>query len=91
MFLKFLLETVLLVHINNMRDATHWETYAIPGEAGKGEICLNGCPAHLFKPGDEIIILSLALMTPEQAKQATQQVVHVDKKNKITGTRLNEF
>lgn len=37
-----------LVHINNMRDATHWETYVIPGISGKGDICLNGCPAHLF-------------------------------------------
>ena len=47
-----------LVHINNMSNAAHWETYAIPGKPG--EICLNGPPARLFQPGDQVIILSLA-------------------------------
>lgn len=46
-----------LVHINSMANAVHWETYAIPGKPG--QICLNGCPARLFQPGDEVIILSL--------------------------------
>jgi aspartate 1-decarboxylase len=46
-----------LVHINNMANAVHWETYAIPG--AKGEIQLNGCPARLFHAGDKVIILSL--------------------------------
>ena len=36
-----------LVHINNMANAAHWETYAIPGKAG--QICMNSCPARLFQ------------------------------------------
>lgn len=72
-----------LVHINNMRDATHWETYAIPGARGNGDICLNGCPAHLFSPGDEVIILSLAQMDHAEAHNVKQSVVHVDQHNKI--------
>jgi aspartate 1-decarboxylase len=40
-----------LVHVNSMANAVHWETYAIPGKPG--QICLNGCPARLFQPGDE--------------------------------------
>lgn len=73
-----------LVHINNMRDATHWETYAIPGLRSKGDICLNGCPAHLFHPGDEVIILSLMQMNHNEARSIKQSVVHVDQHNHIT-------
>ena len=73
-----------LVHINNMRDATHWETYVIPGIPGSGDICLNGCPAHLFRLGDEMIILSLEQMSRRSAKTVKQVVVHVDAKNKIS-------
>ena len=43
-----------LLHINNMANAAHWETYAIPGTRGLGEVCLNGCPARLFQPGDKV-------------------------------------
>ena len=37
------------VHINNLSNAAHWETYAIPGN--KGEIILNGPPSRLFQKG----------------------------------------
>lgn len=70
-----------LLHINNMANAVHWETYAIPGT--EGQICLNGCPARLFQPGDEVIILCLENMTREQAAMAEQKVVHMDKQNRI--------
>lgn len=73
-----------LVHINSMATAVHWETYAIPGKPRSGEICLNGCPARLFQPGDEVIILSLEQMTRKKAARVTQRVVFVDKANKIT-------
>jgi len=71
-----------LVHINNMANAVHWETYAIPGKTG--EICLNGCPARLFQPGDEVIILSLEQLTREEAARAEHKVVYVDADNKPT-------
>jgi aspartate 1-decarboxylase len=70
-----------LVHINSMANAVHWETYAIPGRAG--QVCLNGCPARLFQPGDEVIILSLAHGSPEEAAAIEQKVVHVDARNRI--------
>lgn len=73
-----------LVHINNKSNAVHWETYAIPGKAKSGVICLNGGPARLFQPGDQVIILALADMTPEEADKLKQTVVHVNAKNKIT-------
>lgn len=70
-----------LVHINSMANAVHWETYAIAG--GPGEICLNGCPARLFQPGDKVIILALAHCTLREAAKVQQRVVHVDDDNKI--------
>lgn len=73
-----------LVHINNMRDATHWETYVISGVRGSGDICLNGCPAHLFYPGDEVIILSLEQMSRIEAQDVKHYVVHVDSKNQVS-------
>ena len=71
-----------LLHINNMANAAHWETYAIPGKNGTGVICLNGCPARLFHPGDEVIILSLEQMTRAEAVEAEHKVVYVDGNNK---------
>jgi aspartate 1-decarboxylase len=70
-----------LLHINSMANAVHWETYAIPG--GPGVICLNGCPARHFQPGDQVIILALAHGTLREASKVKQKVVFVDDKNKI--------
>jgi aspartate 1-decarboxylase len=72
-----------LVHINSMANAAHWETYIIPSQKpGSGEICLNGCPARIFQPGDEVIILSLEQLSRQKAEKALHNVVYVDKKNK---------
>jgi aspartate 1-decarboxylase len=73
-----------LLNINSMANAVHWETYAIPGERGQGEICLNGCPARLFQPGDKVIILSLEQLTRQEAYGIEQKVVYVDENNKQT-------
>jgi len=77
-----------LVHINNMANAVHWETYAIPGKPG--EIQLNGCPARLFQPGDKVIVLSLEQLTREEAAQVKQKVVHFGAKNKITRIEIKK-
>jgi aspartate 1-decarboxylase len=77
-----------LVHINNMANAVHWETYAIPGS--DGEIQLNGCPARLFHAGDKVIVLSLEQMTREEAAKVKQKVVHVGPNNKITRVDIKD-
>jgi len=80
-----------LLNINSMANAVHWETYAIPGERGQGEICLNGCPARLFQPGDKVIILSLEQMTRQEAAGVEQKVVYVDENNKQTKIEVKKF
>jgi aspartate 1-decarboxylase len=79
-----------LVHINSMATAVHWETYAIPGKPG--EICLNGCPARLFQPGDEVIILSLGQFDEDELAKFSQKTIFVDKANTILsiGTHARE-
>jgi aspartate 1-decarboxylase len=80
-----------LLAINSMANAVHWETYAIPGKRGEGEIGLNGCPARLFQPGDQVIILSLEQLTREEAARVQQKVVIVDEHNKIVRVEVKTF
>ena len=48
-------EKVLIVDNSN---GARLETYAIPGPAGSGTICINGAAAHLVKAGDQVIIMA---------------------------------
>jgi len=43
---------------SNMANGNRFETYAIPGDPGAGEIILNGAAAHLGKKGDRLTIMS---------------------------------
>lgn len=71
-----------LVHINNVRNGAHWETYAVPGEAGSGVVCLNGPPAHHFQPGDLVIILNLMSVDLEDPIVGSPPaVVYVNQEN----------
>lgn len=70
------------VHVNNVSNAAHWETYVIPG--GDGQIILNGPPARLFQPGDQVVILSFSFLTEEEISSFTHVDVMVTKDNQIT-------
>jgi len=72
------------VEIADITNGNRLETYAIAGEAGSGIICLNGAAAKLVNPGDKIIIMAYANMTPEEAKEHKPTVIFVDEKNAIT-------
>lgn len=73
-------EQVQVVDVDN---GERLETYAITGERGSGVICLNGAAARLVQPGDRVIIMAYALMTPEEADVSLPRVVFVDEKNGI--------
>lgn len=72
-------EKVLVVNNNN---GERLETYVISGESGSGMICLNGAAARKAAKGDVIIVISFALMTPEEAKSFTPYLVFPDQYNK---------
>jgi aspartate 1-decarboxylase len=69
------------VQVVNLNNGERFETYLISGEAG--EVCLNGPAARLGLAGDKVIIISYALLTPEEARAYTPTVVFVDEQNRI--------
>jgi aspartate 1-decarboxylase len=71
------------VEVLNVNNGNRFETYAISGKRGSGEFCLNGPAARLGLVGDEIIILSYALLSPEEAKTFKAKIVFLNEKNKI--------
>lgn len=72
------------VNITNLRNGIFWRTYIMPGERGRGDVCLNGPPAHHFQPGDLIIVLAQGTLPPDQLEKHDPIVVFVDKNNKVT-------
>ncbi len=71
------------VQIVNNNNGERIETYAIRGERNSGIICLNGAAARKFQPGDIVIIIAYALMTPEEAKGFKPSTVFPDEDNRI--------
>ncbi len=71
------------VQVVDIENGSRFETYTIKGKAGSGVICLNGAAAWCGKPGDKVIIMSYADVTPEEASNMKPTVVFVDKDNKI--------
>ena len=71
------------VHVVNNSNGERIVTYIIKGERGSGVICLNGAAAHKFSPGDVVIIMAYATMTPEEASVFKPKVIIPDRHNKI--------
>jgi aspartate 1-decarboxylase len=70
------------VQIYDCTNGSRHTTSAIPGEAGSGEICINGAAAHLVKPGDVVIIASYAQMDEAEARGWQARRVFVDRANR---------
>lgn len=71
-------EKVQIVNINN---GERLETYAIKGERGKGEICMNGPAARKVQKGDIVIIITYATMPFEEAKSFQASLVFPNEKD----------
>jgi aspartate 1-decarboxylase len=72
------------VQIVNNNNGERIETYVIKGARGSGDICLNGAAARRFMVGDVVIIISYALMTPEEAKSFKPIAIFPNHENKLT-------
>ena len=70
------------VDIYDITSGNRLTTYAIPGPAGSGVICINGAAAHLVEPGDLVIIASYAQYSAEEAADHKARVVLVDEANR---------
>lgn len=73
-------ERVQVVDVDN---GVRLETYAIPGPAGSGTVCLNGAAARLVERGDRVIVMSYAQVSDAEARAMRPTVVFVDHDNKI--------
>ncbi len=70
-------EKVQIVNVNN---GERFETYVIEGEAGSNIIGVNGPAARLAQPGDELFIISYAMIDPD--KETLEPIV-VDLKHEL--------
>lgn len=71
------------VWIVNNNNGERFDTYTIAGKPGSGIICLNGAAARKAQPGDIIIIMTYAQMTPEEAAAHRPTVIFPDEDNHI--------
>jgi aspartate 1-decarboxylase len=78
------------VQVVNNNNGARFETYVIAGPPHSGVICLNGAAARLVQPGDTVIIIAYALMTPEEAAGFSPTVVMVDGQNRVVEVRREE-
>ena len=75
------------LHVWNITQGTRLVTYALPGPAGSGVICINGAAAHGNSPGDLVILATFGEMDSEEAKTFEPKVVLVDRDNKVVSVR----
>ena len=68
-------EKVLIVDNTN---GARLETYAIPGPAGSGVVCINGAAAHLVRKGDQVILMAFGIGD----EAGTPKQILVDEQNR---------
>jgi len=71
------------VEVLNLNNGLRLETYAISGKRNSGAICLNGPAARGACVGDEVIIVSYALVDDMDAKKIKPKVITVNERNRI--------
>ena len=71
------------VQVYNVSNGERFETYAISGARGSGEICINGAAAHRAEIGHLVIIANYGLFSEEDLQGFSPRVALVDAKNRI--------
>jgi len=72
---------------SNLANGARFETYAIPGERGSGQIQLNGATAHLGKIGDRLTIMSYAVVDVQLARKWEPRVIVLGERNAVVNRR----
>ncbi len=70
------------VQIYDITNGARLTTYAIVGEAGSGEICINGAAAHLVQPGDLVIVVAYGEFEEAEVRSHRPRIVVLDKDNR---------
>lgn len=72
-----------LVQVLDIDNGARFETYAIAGERGSGELTINGAAARLVHTADKVIVVSYAEYEQGELESHRPRVVHVDAENRI--------
>jgi aspartate 1-decarboxylase len=75
------------VHVWDVTNGARLATYAIAGDRGSGDVCINGAAAHLVRPGDVVILATFAELDDAAAPAHTPTVVFVDEGNRVKELR----
>jgi aspartate 1-decarboxylase len=70
------------INVYNISNGERFETYAVEGTRGRGEICLNGAAARKGVVGDLIIIATYAGLNEQELKNFQPKIVQVDAGNR---------
>jgi aspartate 1-decarboxylase len=71
------------VELYDCTNGHRLQTYVIEGEAGSGEICVNGAAAHRIKPHDLVIICSYVQVDDAETRDWEARRIFVDGANRI--------
>jgi aspartate 1-decarboxylase len=71
------------VMVSNLNNGERFETYAMPGKKGFGEICLNGPTARKGAVGDKVIIFCYSYLEDNQAEGFRPKIILLNEENKI--------
>ncbi len=71
------------VQVVNLNNGSRLETYVIPGPRASGMVCLNGPAARRGIVDDTVIIISYALMSPEEASNYQPVAIFPGEGNRI--------
>lgn len=70
------------IKVYNVHNGARFDTYAIPGPKGRGDICLNGAAARMGAKGDLVIIVTYSTYTEAELKNHQPKIVLVDAHNR---------
>ena len=71
------------VQVVDVTNGARFETYAIAGPRASGTICVNGAAARLVHTGDQVIIITYAAFTPEEARAHRPVIVLLNPDNTV--------
>jgi len=74
---------------SNMANGNRFETYAIPGQRGSGDVILNGATAHLGQTGDRLTVMVFGLLDEGSAPSHKPRIIVLGDANAIVDERID--
>lgn len=74
------------IHVVDVNNGSRFQTYAIAGEAGSGQMQVNGAAARLVHQGDIVIVFSYAEYRDDEMTSFAPLVILVDQHNRPAAT-----